>query len=247
MCANPLRVNNSIDPLRPKWRQLACHRVKIPKHFILFFLLYLASYNLIGFAIDFIKLSQLANQRYGENTARVIQALEITMVGLKSATDQEKLKEINKFFNDEILYFDEDIKIWGKTDYWATPLESLGKQRGDCEDYSIAKYLFLKNLIPNERLKLTYVRAQLGGPNGKIFQAHMVLSYYATPTSEPLILDNLISEIRPASRRPDLRPIFSFNDEGLWVGNDNDSKGDASQHLSRWRDLLARARADGID
>jgi hypothetical protein len=40
-----------------------------------------------------------------------------------------------------------------------------------------------------------------------------VLAYYALPEAEPLILDNLISELRPASRRPDLTPVFSFNAE----------------------------------
>ena len=38
------------------------------------------------------------------------------------------------------------------------------------------------------------------------------------PGAEPLILDNLITEVRPASRRPDLVPVFSFNSEGLWQG-----------------------------
>lgn len=169
------------------------------------------------------------------------------MAALKSATDSEKLKRINEFFNRKIRY-DEDINVWGQSDYWATPLESLGKERGDCEDYCIAKYVFLKELnIPNEKLKLTYVRAQIGGPYSKLFQAHMVLSYYETPTSEPLILDNLISDIRTASRRTDLTPIFSFNSEGLWVGTSGSSSGDSSAHLSRWRDLLARMQADGIE
>ncbi|HEY8119534.1 MAG TPA: transglutaminase-like cysteine peptidase [Methylophilaceae bacterium] len=166
---------------------------------------------------------------------------------MKSAPDSEKLKRINDFFNQKIAY-DEDINVWGQTDYWATPLESLGKERGDCEDYCIAKYAFLKQLnIPNEKLKLTYVRAQIGGPYSKLFQAHMVLSYYPTPTSEPLILDNLIPEVRLASRRTDLTPIFSFNSEGLWLGASNHSGGDPSSHLSRWRDVLARMQADGIE
>ena len=75
----------------------------------------------------------------------------------------------------------------------------------------------------------------------------MVVTYYAEPTAEPLVLDNLISDIRPASRRPDLNPIFSFNSEGLWVGSASDSKGNPTSHLSRWRDLLARVQSDGIN
>lgn len=199
-------------------------------------------------ATDFDKLANLAAQRYGEDARASVVELQQTLDRLKSAAETEKINAINKFFNQKIRYFDSDINIWGQSDYWSTPLESLGKERGDCEDYSIAKYLFLRELdIPDEKLKLTYVRAQIGGPHSKIFQAHMVVTYYAQPTAEPLVLDNLISEIRPASRRPDLSPIFSFNSEGLWVGTASASKGSPTSHLSRWRDLLTRVQSDGIN
>lgn len=202
----------------------------------------------ISAATDFNKLSLLASQRYGEAAKASILRLQATLNDLKSASDLDKLKRINEFFNNEIKYFDEDINIWGEQDYWATPLESLGKEKGDCEDFSIAKYVFLRELnIPNEKLKLTYVKAQIGGPHSKVFQAHMVLSYYATPTSEPLILDNLIPEVRPASRRGDLYPVFSFNSEGLWTGTSNTPRGDSLNNLSRWKGVLTRIQADGID
>jgi predicted transglutaminase-like cysteine proteinase len=210
--------------------------------FIFFFLLHLSN------ATNFNKLADLAGQRYGIAAQNTILSLEITVNQLKTATELEKITRINDFFNTEIKYFDEDINIWGESDYWATPLESLGKQRGDCEDFSIAKYVFLRELdIPNDRLKLTYVRAQIGGPHSRVFAAHMVLIYYATPTAEPLILDNLIPSIRPASRRTDLIPVFSFNSEGLWIGAANTPMGESLNNLSRWRNVLTRIYADGID
>jgi predicted transglutaminase-like cysteine proteinase len=196
-------------------------------------------------ATDFTKLARLAEQRYGFQAKNVILKLETTITQLKNAPDLEKLEGINNFFNNEILYFDDDIDIWGEADYWATPLESIGKQRGDCEDFSIAKYIYLRELgIPNERLKLTYVRAQIGGIYSRAFVAHMILSYYETPTSEPLILDNLIPDIRPASRRVDLFPVFSFNSEGLWVGASTAPKGESLNNLSRWVNVLVRIDAD---
>lgn len=197
---------------------------------------------------DFNKLSALATERYGERARSNITELESTLRKLEAAAEVDKLKGINAFFNQKIRHFDSDTSIWGQSDYWATPLESLGRERGDCEDYTIAKYIFLRELdIPDDKLRLTYVKAQIGGPHSKVSLAHMVLTYYATPNAEPLVLDNLISDIRPASRRPDLAPIFSFNSEGLWVGSAIDSKGNPTSHLSRWRDLLARVRSDGID
>jgi len=74
----------------------------------------------------------------------------------------------------------------------------------------------------------------------------MVLAYYAQPGGEPLILDNLIGEVRPASRRPDLTPVFSFNSEGLWQGTAGAAAGDPTVRLSRWREVLAKARAEGF-
>jgi predicted transglutaminase-like cysteine proteinase len=108
-------------------------------------------------------------------------------------------------------------QIWGQSDYWATPLETLAKGKGDCEDFTIAKYFTLLEAgLPNEQLRLIYVKARIGGAASNVTQAHMVLAYYSEPDAEPLILDNLITDIRPASRRPDLQPVFSFNSMGIW-------------------------------
>lgn len=80
----------------------------------------------------------------------------------------------------------------------------------------------------------------------QVTQAHMVLSYYPTATSEPLILDNLVTDIRPASQRTDLSPVFSFSSENLWVGGSTAPAADATARLSRWRDVLNRMRAEGL-
>lgn len=201
----------------------------------------------LSIATDFQHLADLANQRYGQQAKQTVLSLETLINDLKSAPESEKLRKINSFFNLHINFVS-DQDNWGEKDYWATPLESIGKTKGDCEDYSIAKYIFLRELgIPDERLKLTYVKARIGGPDSNVFQAHMVLSYYATPTSEPLILDNLLSEIHESSRRVDLRPVFSFNSQGLWTGITNNTKGSSLKSLSRWSDVLTRIKNDGIE
>jgi len=166
----------------------------------------------------------------------------------KSLETQDKLKRINEFFNRKILFLD-DIQIWGQTDYWATPLETLAKGKGDCEDFTIAKYFTLLSAgMPNEQLRLIYVKARIGGPASNVTQAHMVLAWYETPEAEPLILDNLITDIRPASRRADLQPVFSFNSMGIW-SNPVASGVPGSTgvgRLTRWQDLLNRAKAEGF-
>ena len=66
----------------------------------------------------------------------------------------------------------------------------------------------------------------------------MVLAYYASPADDPLVLDNLEDAVRPASMRTDLVPVYSFNDEELWV----EMKGriGSPTQIRNWSALLAR-------
>jgi hypothetical protein len=74
----------------------------------------------------------------------------------------------------------------------------------------------------------------------------MVLGYYEQPDSIPLILDNLVADIESADQRTDLHPVFSFNSDGLWVGNQAQPQIDPTVRLSRWRDLLDRMQREGF-
>lgn len=161
----------------------------------------------------------------------------------RSLDPLRQLLAINQFFNRHIE-FATDQEAWGQVDYWASPLETLRKRRGDCEDYAIAKYFSLLAAgMPVARLRLVYVRAQLDeGPA----QAHMVLAYYPGAGGETLILDNLVDEVLPASRRGDLAPVFSFNSDGLWQGVGTVGAGNPVARLTRWRELLAKVRAEGF-
>lgn len=159
-------------------------------------------------------------------------------------SELDTIRRVNSFFNRE-LRFESDAAIWGQTDYWATPFETMRRGSGDCEDFVIAKYFTLLNMrFPPDKLRLIYVRARIGGVSTGYNQAHMVLGYYPNATAEPMILDNLIGDILPASRRTDLTPVFSFNSQGLWT------RGAApvahpSSRLSRWRGLMERMSREG--
>ena len=186
-----------------------------------------------------------AAQKQGPRALAGARALQGVLHDLSDVDDDSKLQALNQFFNRRIQSR-EDIDVWGQIDYWASPLEMLEKGAGDCEDFAIAKYFSLVALgMPVQKLRLVYVRAQIGGPGGPV-QAHMVLAYYARPGAEPLILDNLIGDVRLASRRTDLTPVFSFNSEGLWQGVGSQTAGDPAARLSRWREILAKARAEGF-
>lgn len=208
--------------------------------------LWVVDQSVHGFNADYARMRQVARTRYGAEVEQTVIDWQALIAELSTASDTEKLNRINGFFNRRIRYMT-DIKLWGENDYWATPLETMGKAAGDCEDFAIAKYVSLRLAgVPNEKLRLIYVRASTGAAAAGIDEAHMVLGYYSTPNAEPLILDNLISDIRPASRRRDLRPVFSFNSEGLWAGGATTSVADPTARLSRWRDLLERMRQEGL-
>lgn len=203
----------------------------------------LCSLLLPAFGLDFVRMQQVVSERFGSQAIPVVKDWEKTLGGARSLSESEKLRRVNDFFNRRIEFSDDPI-AWGQTDYWATPLETLGKGQGDCEDFSIAKYYSLLSIgVPVAKLRLVYVKARQSSPAGPVIQAHMVLAYYASPNADPLILDNLEPVIRPASARGDLSPIFSFNSEGLWHGTGNQA---GKSSLSRWQDLLQRARNEGF-
>lgn len=190
-------------------------------------------------AWDFTQILLKSEQRYGSlgNAKARLQDWNDLMQNNSNLGETEKLALVNSFFNRQFRFSD-DSRNWRQTDYWATPVEALIKGAGDCEDYSIAKYFTLRRLgVPSDKLRITYVKAL------QYNQAHMVLTYYASPSAVPLVLDNLIGEIRPASQRKDLLPVYAFNAEGLYLANGKKSD---TKKLSRWQELLQKMKAEGF-
>lgn len=172
---------------------------------------------------------------FDESAVRRYHSWRQLILQQQSRSSMEQLEAVNRFFN--LFQYAEDIDVWGVEDYWATPLEFIGKGAGDCEDYSIAKYFTLLEMgFDIQKLRLVYVKAVRQN------QFHMVLAYYETPSAVPLILDNLDGAIKPASQRPDLIPVFSFNGQQLWL---NRQRGRAEsigspERLPQWVELLQR-------
>lgn len=182
------------------------------------------------------KILEFINKRFGAAATERLQQWERIANYQQSITELQKLKLVNQFFNR--VEFVSDQEHWNKEDYWATPLELLATNAGDCEDFSIAKYFTLREMgVPDDKMKITYVKAL------DLNQAHMVLAYYPKPDSVPLILDNLINKIKPATERTDLAPVYSFNGEGLWLskmrGQEGKRIGNADR-LDSWQELLTR-------
>lgn len=178
--------------------------------------------------------------RYGQDAKTRINTWLGLIVNNKNAAVEVKLEAVNHFFNQ--MRFVADSELWGVNDYWATPVEFLIASGGDCEDFSMAKYFTLKAMgVPVEQMRLTYVRALTPNP---VSQAHMVLSYLPAEDAEPLVLDNLIGDIKPASQRQDLTPVYSFNGDGLWLARQRGQGqrvGDSSR-VGLWGGVVQRMK-----
>lgn len=198
----------------------------------------------LGAGWDFSAISTRTERLYGPATPAARQRIDEWAALLKQPSQgsiQDTLNRVNQFFNARMAFRD-DIVVWKQQDYWATPIEFLRKGAGDCEDFALAKYFTLREMgVPANQLRITYVKAL------ELNQAHMVVTWYSTPTSIPLVLDNLKTAILPATQRTDLLPVYAFNGEGLWLPQSGGNKrvGD-SKRLSRWQDLLTRMRAEGF-
>ncbi|WP_417762965.1 transglutaminase-like cysteine peptidase [Shewanella sp.] len=179
--------------------------------------------------------------RYGERAGLRANAWFKVLDSSQQLDDMGKLNAVNNFFN--LFRFVDDIKLWGDSNYWATPLEFIGANGGDCEDFSIAKYFTLLQLgIPDEKLRITMVKAT------SVNQYHMVLAYYDKPSAIPLILDNLDPLLKPATKRGDLIPVYSFNGKQLWLNKER-GRGElagSSSRLEKWNDLKYRLGVDRL-
>ena len=193
------------------------------------------------------RLEQSARER-GDDAVRMLREMQDLTGRLASVDERARQEQTNLFYNRKIRYTS-DQRLYQQVDYWASPLETFSQGRGDCEDYAIAKYFtLLAGGMPAAKLRMVYVKADLPATATRPAESvgHMVLAYYPQPDADPLVLDNLTDEIRPASLRPDLKPVFSFNTEGLWSGVGQQSMGDPMARISKWRDAMNRIKAEGF-
>lgn len=102
-----------------------------------------------------------------------------------------------------------DSKNWGKSDYWATPVEFFTRG-GDCEDFAIAKYVSLRALgVPENRMRIAIVQDTVKNI------PHAILVVYTN--SGAMILDNQSTVMKSADTVKRYKPIFSINRTAWWV------------------------------
>ena len=170
----------------------------------------------------------LAEKKYGTFSKNRFIAINNELLNkLKNAKEIKKLHVVNRWVNG--IKYKSDKALYGVSDYWATLYEFVGKNGGDCEDYTIAKYFILKELGVNpRRMKFTYVIYK--NKKGKKI-SHMVLAYFkvAKPKSKNdiLILGNNNRLVLPASKRKDIIKVIKM------------INGDTGPKSKKWKRLEA--------
>jgi hypothetical protein len=56
------------------------------------------------------------------------------------------------------------------------------------------------------------------------------------------VLDDHFQKILPASQRPELRPVFSFNSQNIFVQTET-----STYTQPPWQQILQRARSEGFE
>lgn len=166
--------------------------------------------------------------------------LVISVRGLPRA---EQLERVNQYFHENIRAVP-DIELWGVTEYWATPMETLARGAGDCDDIAIGKFFTLLAAgVPAPQLRLYYVFASSTGGRE---MPHLVLGYLAEPDAEPLILDNLVMTIHDLKQRRDLDPVAAFASDAVYRLTRGQVARLPVHRSKRWAAVIARAHAEGF-
>lgn len=124
---------------------------------------------------------------------------------LRHLPEQDQIKAVNAMIN-QYPYLS-DQQNWGKSDYWATPVEFL-KRGGDCEDFVITKFYSLRLLgIPRDRMEIHVVRDE---PKDL---AHAVL--VVKTDAGDVVLDNQTDELHLAGTVDAYTPLLHIDPKGM--------------------------------
>ena len=196
-------------------------------HFFILFLL--TSLDAQGLITQQLELD--AGKKYGQHASNRFKDIDTSLLQkLQSASEIKKLNLVNTWVN--YIKYASDKQVYKKSDYWATLYEFVGKNRGDCEDYTIAKYYILKELgVSPKKMKFAYVIYQ--DRRGKKI-SHMVLVYFRVPKPKTkddiLILGNNNRLVLPASKRKDILKVVKM------------INGDTGPKSKKWKKLEANMK-----
>jgi len=121
----------------------------------------------------------------------------------------ERLEAVNWYVNKRVRFTD-DIRQYGRADYWASANETLNRGRGDCEDFAIAKLQMLRRAgIADRDLYLSIVKDLVRRVDHAVLVVRVSGHMY--------VLDNGTDRLLESESVSDYRPILTFAASGTWT------------------------------
>ncbi|MDO9060466.1 MAG: transglutaminase-like cysteine peptidase [Bradyrhizobium sp.] len=125
----------------------------------------------------------------------------------KARDGRARLGEINRAINLAIRPMG-DLEQYGEIDLWSSPLATLARGAGDCEDYAIAKFIALQRAgISPHDLRIVIMRDTIRGDDHAVAAARL--------DGHWLTLDNRRMAMVEDAQVRNYRPIFVIDRDGV--------------------------------
>lgn len=171
-------------------------------------------------------LKKQASLRAGRDASNRLEKWECLINKYRHSPNSKKAKAVNTFFNRNIRQKNDSGANRG-CDYWQSPVETIVRGFGDCDDFAVAKYISLRLMnVPADQLRIAvveYAHSSLTNTCTRFIGAqagmrHAVLFFYHKDRINPLVLDNLQFHYRvsvghfmlPLSERKELHDMTAI-------------------------------------
>ncbi len=152
-------------------------------------------------------MKKFEDQMVTQSSSPRVQVWKTEIQSLKKLSVRDQVAGVNEYIN-SVRYI-EDNRNYGKSDYWATPIEFFSKG-GDCEDFAIAKFASLRALgFSADQMRIAIVQDKIKNI------PHAILIVYTEDGT--FVLDNQDKRARYAQDVNRYKPIFSINSTNWWL------------------------------
>ena len=182
---------------------------------------------------EMVQLALCEGDREGCASPAALQFLDIVDAA-KGREGRARLGQINRAVNLAIRPVS-DLAQYGQIDVWTSPLATLARGAGDCEDYAIAKFVALRRAgVAPDDLRIVIMFDQVRREDHAVAAARL--------DGRWLTLDNRRMAMVEDAHLADYRPIFLIDAEGVKRYRDVIPQGEDQQVAS----VVARSAATEI-
>jgi len=172
---------------------------------------------------EMVQLALCEGDRDGCASPAALQFLDIVEAA-KAREGRARLGEINRAVNLAIRPVS-DLAQYGQVDVWVSPLATLARGAGDCEDYAIAKFVALRRAgVAADDLRIVIMHDPVRDEDHAVAAARLDGSW--------LMLDNRRMAMVEDVYLSNYRPIFLIDAEGVKSYRDAIPEGEDQQVAS---------------